>query len=163
MQHDEPAPPSSRLYPPYPLLAASIAVFRHGKVLLASRTKPPFAGVFSLPGGLVEVGETMQEAALRELREEVAVEARIAGFNRHIETIDQDTSGRIRHHYVIASFVGIWVAGDGAPGPEAGAVVWADTEMLGRLTCTPNIVSVIEAARRKLEESLPEAPDQSHG
>ena len=71
----------ARLYPPRPILAASVAVFRHGKVLLASRTAPPAQNLFSLPGGLVEVGEGLAEAALRELMEEVGVTARIVGFN----------------------------------------------------------------------------------
>ena len=59
---------SSRLYPERPFLAASVAVLRNGKVLLAARANPPAAHVFSLPGGVVEPGETLAEAALRELR-----------------------------------------------------------------------------------------------
>ena len=65
----------SRAYPTRPFLAASIAVFRDGQVLLAERAAPPAARLFSLPGGLVEPGESLQEAALRELEEETGVEA----------------------------------------------------------------------------------------
>ena len=82
--------PPPRLYPAAPILAVSLAVFRAGKVLLATRTRAPFAGAFSLPGGGVEAGETLIEAALRELREEVAVEARVIAFNRHVESIERD-------------------------------------------------------------------------
>ena len=100
-----------RTYPARPILAASVAVFRDGKVLIATRTKPPGAGVWSLPGGLVEPGETLEEGALRELMEEVGVEARIVGFNRHVQRIDRDDEGRVRHHFVVASFVGVWTGG----------------------------------------------------
>ncbi|MEJ0093083.1 MAG: NUDIX domain-containing protein [Methylocella sp.] len=136
----------ARLYPPSPLLAVSLAVFRAGKVLLATRTRPPFVGAFSLPGGLVEVGETLSEAALRELREEVQVEARIIQFNRHVESIERDEAGRIKRHYVIASFVGEWIAGEGAEGPEAGAIIWAEPSRLAELHCTPHTGDVVAAA-----------------
>ena len=136
----------------------SVAVFREGRVLVAKRTKPPFAGAFSLPGGLVEVGETLEAAALRELREEVHVEARIVAFNRHVESIDRDSGGKIRHHYVIASFAGEWIAGEAKPGPEAGEAVWVEPARLPRLDCTPHIVAVVEAAQRALNARVRAGP-----
>ena len=115
-----------RDYPAAPILSVSLAVFRAGRVLLATRTRPPFVGQFSLPGGGVEAGETLIDAALRELREEVAVEARVIAFNRHVESIERDAAGAIRRHFVIASFAAEWIAGEGTPGPEAGEIIWAD-------------------------------------
>jgi ADP-ribose pyrophosphatase YjhB (NUDIX family) len=128
----------------------SVAVFRVGRVLLARRAKPPFAGAFSLPGGLVEVGETLEAAALRELRDEVQVDARIVAFNRHVESIDRDSVGKIRHHYVIASFAGEWIAGEAKPGPEAGEAVWVEPAHLSELDCTPQLDAVVDAAQREL-------------
>lgn len=135
-----------RAYPAHPLLAASIAVFRDGKALIATRTKAPGAGVWSLPGGLVEPGETLEEAALRELMEEVGVEARIVGFNRHVQRIDRDPEGRIRYHYVVASFVGVWTAGEAQPGPEAGEVRWVDPASLNGLPTTPHLSRILARA-----------------
>lgn len=129
-----------------PRLCVSLAVFRDGKVLLASRTAPPFAGAFSLPGGRVEVGETLADAALRELREEVQVEARIIGFNRHVEAIARDETGAVSYHYVIASFVGEWIDGEGTPGPEAGAILWVEPAQIAVLNGTPHLEAVVAAA-----------------
>jgi ADP-ribose pyrophosphatase YjhB (NUDIX family) len=137
-----------RAYPAYPLLAASIAVFREGKALIATRTKPPGAGVWSLPGGLVEVGEPLEQAALRELLEEVGVEARIVGFNRHVQRIDRDDDGRIRSHFVVASYVGVWTAGEATVGPEAGEVRWVDPHDLEGLPTTPHLSRILARAAK---------------
>jgi 8-oxo-dGTP diphosphatase len=145
------APPwSPRTYPWRPYLGVSVAVFRAGRVLLARRANPPYAGAFSLPGGLVEVGETLEAAALRELREEVHVDARIVAFNRHLESISRDSAGKIRHHYVIATFVGEWIAGEAKTGPEAEEAVWVEPAHVAGLDCTPQLVGVVEAAQRVL-------------
>jgi 8-oxo-dGTP diphosphatase len=131
-----------------PVLAASAAVFRpDGRVILATRTSPPASDVWSLPGGKVEAGETLEQAALRELGEEVGVEARIIGFNRHVEIIHHDGEGRVSHHFVVCSFVADWVAGEPRTGPEAGAVMWADPERLGGLATTRQLGEVLRAAR----------------
>jgi len=145
--------PNSRLYPARPLLAVSVACFRDGKVLLATRTRPPALGALTLPGGLVEPGERLAEAALRELQEEVEVEARIIGFNGHAERIDRDEDGRIKHHYVIASFVARWTAGEPQPGPEAGEIVWADPQALEDLPLTEGLRALLRRAAAMLDSA----------
>lgn len=138
-----------------PVLAASIAVFRDGKVLLATRTKPPADRLWSLPGGKVEPGETLEQAALRELDEEVGVSARILGFNRHVEIFGRDADGAVTHHFVVASFVGTWLQGEPQPGPEAGAVMWADPLRLGGLPTTRELADVLRRASRIAAGELP--------
>ena len=71
----------SRDYPDRPILCASAAVFRDGRVLLGSRRNPPYDQVFSLPGGLVETGETLEDAAIREVEEETGVRGEIDVFS----------------------------------------------------------------------------------
>jgi ADP-ribose pyrophosphatase YjhB (NUDIX family) len=145
------ASPNPRLYPARPLLAVSVACFRDGKVLLATRTRPPAKGALTLPGGLVEAGERLTEAALRELQEEVEVEAEIIGFNGHAERIERDGEGRIRQHYVIASFAARWLSGEPQPGPEAGEIVWADPYALGDLALTEGLRALLRRAATMLE------------
>jgi len=133
---------NDRLYPPRPILAASIAVFRDNRVLLARRANAPLKGLYSLPGGVVEIGETMREAALRELMEEVAIVARIVAFNDHIESIVRGEDG-VRSHYVIASFVARWVSGEPRASAEADAVAWVGLEEIAHLPTTPGLREIV--------------------
>jgi ADP-ribose pyrophosphatase YjhB (NUDIX family) len=136
-----------RLYPQRPILAVSVAVFREGRVLVGRRTRPPMAGRFSLPGGVVEIGETLHEAVARELDEEVGVKAGIIDFNRHVEPIVRE-AGRIRAHFVIASFVARWISGEARISKELDAVAWIEPEACGALLTTPELKDVLESAKR---------------
>ena len=130
-----------------PVLAVSIAVFRDdGLVLLAQRTKPPAAGMWSLPGGRLEPGETLEQGALRELEEEVAVKAAILGFNRHVETMGRSSTGDLTHHFVVCSFVGRWLEGEPQTGPEAGDVRWVNPRQLAGLPVTHQLRDVLGSA-----------------
>ncbi len=142
----------NRLYPARPILAASVAVFREGRVLVGRRARAPMAGRFSLPGGVLEVGETLIEAARRELFEEVAVEAEIIGFNRHVEAIVRE-AGRVRTHFVIASFVGRWTRGEATVSDEVDAVAWIDPCAVANLPTTPELAAILESAAR-IEKAL---------
>jgi ADP-ribose pyrophosphatase YjhB (NUDIX family) len=137
---------SDRLYPARPIIAASIAVFRDGKVLLAARKETAENPIYSLPGGLVETGETLHQAALRELMEEVGVEARIVGFVDHVEYIEHDDEKKVKRHFVVNAFVGEWVAGEATTGPEAPHVMWADPHALGGIATTKGLNSILDKA-----------------
>ena len=145
----------SRLYPSRPFLAASVAVFRDGRVLLAMRTKPPSPALFSLPGGLVENGETLEEAALRELREEVGVEADIVGFAGHVEVIERDDEARVRSHFVVNAFAAHWRAGEPMPGPEAGQVLFASPRDIPEMRTTPGLLGIVQRAAELTQARQP--------
>src|ERR1700728_10201 len=102
---------NDRLFPDRPLLAGSAAGCRDGRVLIIPPARAPRLGNFSLPGGGVEVCETLAAALARELMEEVGIEAEIIAFNRHVEAIFHE-GDRIRTHFVIASFVARWTRGE---------------------------------------------------
>jgi 8-oxo-dGTP diphosphatase len=144
----------SRLYPHRPILAASVAVIRDGRVLLAARANEPAAHVYSLPGGVVEPGETLAEAALRELHEEVGIEAMILGFIAPVEVIERDEAGRVRRHFVVAAHAARWVAGEPRTGPEALALRWvpeADLDGLAHesgFRTTPGLLPILASAFR---------------
>jgi 8-oxo-dGTP diphosphatase len=141
---------NDRLYPPRPILAVSVAVFREGRTLIARRARAPLRGLYSLPGGVVEIGETLHEAALRELAEEVGVKAEIVGFNDHIESILRDDEG-VRAHYVIASFVARWIDGEARTSEEADSVMWIDPMALMDLPTTPGLERILARAAKLIE------------
>lgn len=147
--------PMSRLYPERPFLAASVAVFREGKVLLAQRVQGAGAGNFSLPGGMVETGERLEQAALRELEEETGVRARILGFVDFVEVIIHDEGQRVRNHAVVTAFAAQWLEGEATTGPEAAAVCWVDPAAPGDLPMTEGLRAVLLKAAGVYARSLP--------
>ncbi len=137
---------AARLYPARPFLAASVAVVRDGRVLVAARTRQPSAGLFSLPGGLAELGEGLEETALRELAEEVGVEASIVGIAGHTDIVERDEAGAIRRHVCVVAFAARWIAGEGSDGPEAAAVRWALPHEIERLPGTDGLARICARA-----------------
>jgi ADP-ribose pyrophosphatase YjhB (NUDIX family) len=140
--------PDSRDYPARPILCASAAVFRDGRVLLGARRTGPFKQIFSLPGGLVETGESLEQAALRELAEETGIIAQIVAFNGWREVIGHDDEGRVKRHYVIASFAAIWVSGEGEASEELSRLIWADEDQARELPLTDGLPDLMASARR---------------
>ena len=129
-----------------PVLCASAAAFRGGKLLLARRTKPPF--LWSLPGGAVEWGERLAAAAMRELREETGIEAEAAGYAGHSEVLLRNEKGVVVEHFVVVAFAARWRAGEARTGPEASAVAWVEPARLGEHEITEGLAPIIERAER---------------
>ena len=139
-------PMNDRLFPARPILAVSAAVFRGAHVLIVRRARAPLIGHFSLPGGGVEVGETLAQALARELMEEVGIEAEILAFNRHVEAIAHE-GDRVRTHFVIASFVARWTRGEPCLSDEVDAADWIDPAAPPS-PATPGLAEVLTSAVR---------------
>lgn len=137
-----------RRYPLRPLLAASTAVFRDGRVLVAQRAAAPSSGLWSLPGGLVEPGERLAEAAARELHEETGLTARLIAPAELVEVIRPDGEGRAERHYVIVAFAALWL--EGIPNPRDGttAVRWLRVDEIDSLNLTEGTASAIRKAAK---------------
>ena len=140
-------PVDDRTFPARPMIGVSIAVLREGRVLLAARANEPMRGVWTLPGGLVEIGERLAEAALRELAEEVGLTAEVIGPSlTPTEIILPDADRRTRHHYVIHPHAAHWRSGEPRPGPEALGVRWARLDEIDGLQTTPGLQQTLAEA-----------------
>ncbi len=113
-----------RSYPDRPYVGVGIVVFRGDDVLLARRGKPPVRHAWSIPGGAQEIGETVQEAALRELMEETALDAEIIGLIDVVDGITRDDDGRVRFHYTLVDFVAEWRGGEAKAGSDVAEIRW---------------------------------------
>ena len=133
----------SRLYPDRPFLAASFAVFRQDRVLLGSRALPPNDTLYSIPGGVVEAGETLEEAALRELFEETGVRAQSLGFTGWSQFIERDEEQKVRRHFVVASFAGLWISGEGEASEELPTLRWMDLAQAREIKLTQGLLPIL--------------------
>ncbi len=134
----------TRTYPERPLLAVSAAIWHDERVLLVQRDKEPLAGFWSLPGGLVKAGETLETAVSRELDEETGIVADPGSVFDYVEAIHRDPDDRVKIHYVIAVFVGSWISGTAVAASDARAVSWRTLDDLSEHKMTkgtPGIIS----------------------
>lgn len=141
-----------RSYPQTPLLSASACIFNQNKVLLVLGATPPKQDLWSLPGGLVEVGETLQQAAARELFEETGLSADFLGLADWVEIIRHDDAA-IKYHFVIAMFVGQFTHGTILAGDDAKDASWFDLSELPQLQMTKGTAELILKAHKGWIES----------
>ena len=120
-------------YPSAPCVAVGAVVFCQGQVLLVRRGKPPAEGLWAIPGGRVELGESLQAAAEREVREETGLEIRCGQPCYTFDIVQHDTAGRVRFHYVIVDLLGEYVSGAIRAGDDAHEARWIDAAELQRL------------------------------
>ena len=134
--------------PTRPQLAVSAAIFRDGKVLLVRRARSPSKGLYSLPGGRVEFGETLHEALAREVDEETGLRIDIVGLAGWREVLPGGSGGG---HYVILSFAARWTSREPVLNDEHDDFKWLEPGAFGDLKLTGGLSEVVEAARKLVE------------
>jgi ADP-ribose pyrophosphatase YjhB (NUDIX family) len=123
-----------REFPEHPLIGVGAVIVRDGRALLIRRGSAPLLGEWSLPGGVLECGETLHEAVIREAREEtglvVEVSEMLGVFERIIRSEGEHGQGRVRYHYVLIDFLCRPVAGELKAGSDAAEASWFQREEL---------------------------------
>lgn len=137
----------ARTYPAAPLLAVSAAIVRDGRVLIVRRApRPPAGGLYTLPGGVVEAGETLIEAVCREVREETALDIAPVALAGYRDVIARDDDGRVRRHFVVLPFAARWIAGEPVLNDELTEARWLEPAAVTGLRTTDGLAGIVDAA-----------------
>jgi mutator protein MutT len=135
-----------RKYPDRPYVGVGAVIVQGGKVLLVKRKYEPLAGQWSLPGGAVEVGETLESCLVREMLEETGLEVRVGPVVEVLDRITHDDEGRVMYHFVLVDYL-CWPTGGAlTPDSDVADVVFADPDDLTRYQLTAKATSVIQRA-----------------
>ena len=132
-------------FPKHPVPAVGAIVFRESEVLLVRRRDSSYQGRWSVPGGVLEVGETVEQAVVRETREETAVEVRPAEVIAVADFIEKDAE-RVRWHYVLVDVLCVHVRGEPYPGSDAKNARFIEIRELGEFDIVPTALGIIERA-----------------
>jgi ADP-ribose pyrophosphatase len=130
-------------YPDSPRVAVGGVVIKEDRVLLVLRGKPPAYGEWAVPGGSVDLGETLQQAVERELREETGITVRAGEVCHVFEAVKRDGDGRIQFHYVIVDLLADYVSGEPAPSSDATEAAWLPFAELGTRPVNTNTLQLL--------------------
>jgi 8-oxo-dGTP diphosphatase len=157
----------SREYPDRPFVGVgAVIVDAAARVLLVKRRFEPLAGQWSLPGGAVDVGETLEACVIRELREETGLEVEVGPVIEVFDRIMHDTGGRVQYHYVLVDYVCRPVGGTLMAASDVADVAWAEPRALPGFSLTDKATEVIDrglilAARAGWTAADAAAPERS--
>jgi 8-oxo-dGTP diphosphatase len=132
-----------REYPESPLVGVGAIIIDSGRVLLVKRGHPPLAGEWSIPGGVLELGETLREAAIREAREETCLAVEPADLLGVYDRVLRDDDGRTLYHFVLVDFLCRRVSGEAHAADDADEVRWFTPEEIGALGLPEDTAEVI--------------------
>ena len=135
-----------REYPDRPLLGVGAIIVHDHQILLVRRANPPLKGEWSIPGGLVETGETINEAIIREAREETALTVEPIELVEVFERILRGPDSRVQYHYVLIDYLCRVVAGEARAGSDVSELRWARVDELKDLSVAPETSAVIRKA-----------------
>ncbi len=137
-----------REYPDRPIVGVGGVIVDNGKVLLVRRRYEPLKGHWSLPGGMVEIGETLEAALTRELLEETGLAVDVGPVIEVFDRITPDEDHRIRYHFVLIDYL-CWPGGGALrAGSDVDAAIWADPDNLAEYSLTDKATSVIRRGMR---------------
>lgn len=144
-----------RTYPDRPIVGVGAVIIDGDSVLLVKRAHEPLKGEWSLPGGAVEVGESLEAALIREVREETCLDVRVGPVVEVLDRIGRDANDRVEYHFVIVDYLCRVAGGTAECGSDAEEVVWAQRRDLKSYRLTTAASAVIEKA---FAMTLPASP-----
>jgi 8-oxo-dGTP diphosphatase len=127
-----------------PRAAVGAVVMYEGKVLLVKRSNAPLKGKWAIPGGSVKLGETLQEAAEREIMEETGLRIQANEPIHAFDLIERDSAGNLLFHYLIIDLLAYYIEGDVHPADDVSDAGWFSTDEAERLDITETTKSLLE-------------------
>jgi len=144
-----------REYPERPIVGVGGVIIAGERALLIKRGHPPLMGEWSIPGGTLELGETLLEGVARELAEETGMEVRVLDLIEVFERVFRDDAGKARYHFVILDYLCEVVSGDARAGSDVTDVAWVSEPELERYSLTPTATRVIRRAFQMSRARIP--------
>jgi len=141
-----------RRYPSRPFIGVGALIFDGAKILLVERGKEPLKGYWSLPGGILETGEKLEDAIRREVREETGLEVEPLSMFEIFERIMPDPSGRVEYHYVLIDYLCRPTGGRLQAASDVNRAAWVTEQNLGEYRLTEGTLAVVERAFAKLQQ-----------
>lgn len=135
------------------MVGVGVVVWNGDRVLLIKRGKPPRLGQWSLPGGAQKLGETLADAAKREVREETGIEIELGEIVATIDSIDRDDAGRVRHHYTLVDFVAEGLETTLRAGDDAADARWFERKAIDELGLWSETIRIIDLAASRRPRS----------
>jgi 8-oxo-dGTP diphosphatase len=135
---------SHRLYPGRPIVGVGVLIEEDGRYLLVKRAAEPDAGLWSIPGGLIDVGEKAADAAVREALEETGLSVEIMNRVDVVDKIVRDDDGNVRYHFIIIDFRARPLSGEMRPMDDALDAAWAAPEDFIKYELTPTLVELLK-------------------
>ena len=133
----------TREFPDRPIVGVGGVVVQNGLALIVKRAHDPRKGEWSLPGGLLELGESLQDAARREIKEETGLDIEVGPVIETFDRVHRDDHGKVRYHFVIVDFVCSSIDGEAVPGSDADGVAWVSADDIDEYAVNDHAKAVI--------------------
>ena len=133
----------SRWYPQYPMVGVAALILNEGRMLLVKRSKEPSKGLWSIPGGRLELGETIEQAVKREVLEECGVQIDIVRVIEVMDNIQHDDAGKVNYHFVLIDMLANYLSGEPKAQSDAEECRWVTSAELAKLDMNPRLRGVI--------------------
>jgi 8-oxo-dGTP diphosphatase len=140
----------AREYPDRPVVGVGAVIVRDGKALIVRRAHEPRKGEWSLPGGHLDLGESLEDAARREVKEETGLDVTLGPVIDTFDRVHRDAEGRVRYHFVIIDYVCWPDGGEAVAGSDAEAVAWVGADELDRYGVNAHAAEVIRRGLKVL-------------